>query len=324
MAQRLSVVERARIEAMYMAGVSVSETARCLGRAPSTIYRECKRAGCSVRGYDAQLAQTAADARAARPKVPRLVADPRLGAEVTRRLALGWSPHAVSADLRVVGLSVCAETIYRAAYDHSGRSGLAPGSWRRLPRRRRYRRKRSRLANNPRPLGDYRPIADRCIEALDRSEAGHWEGDLIIGKNNGSAVATLTERLSRMTLAVALPNGHDAKHTASAVTAALRRQPPHLVKTLTWDQGREMARWQNIETALDIKIYFCDPRSPWQRPTNEQTNGLLRRWLPKGTDININPTHLSVIENNLNTMPRKLHNWKSAKTIYIQLTCNHH
>ena len=219
---------------------------------------------------------------------------------------------------------MCAETIYRAAYDHSGRSGLAKGSWRRLPRRRRYRRKRGRLANNPRPLGDYRPIADRCIEALERSEAGHWEGDLIIGKNNGSAVATLTERLSRMTLAVALPNGHDAEHTAAAVTAALRRQPPHLVKTLTWDQGREMARWQNIETALDIKIYFCDPRSPWQRPTNEQTNGLLRRWLPKGTDINVNPTHLSVIENNLNTMPRKLHNWKSAKTIYIQLTCNHH
>ena len=325
MAQRLSVVERARIEAMYMAGVSVLETARCLGRDPSTIYRECKRAGCSVRGYDAQLAQTAADARAARPKVPRLVEDPGLGDAVARRLVLGWSPHAVSADLRVEGLSVCGETIYRAAYDHSGRSGLAKGSWRLLPRRRRRRRKRGRHAYNSRPLGNYRPIADRCIGALDRSEVGHWEGDLIIGKNHASAVATLTERLSRMTLAVAaLPNGHNAKHTAAAVTAALRRQPPHLIKTLTWDQGREMARWQDIETALDIKVYFCEPRSPWQRPTNEQTNGLLRRWLPKGTDLNINPTHLSVIEHNLNTMPRKLHNWKSAKTIYIQQTCNHH
>ena len=152
MAQRLSVVERARIEAMYMAGVSVAETARCLGRAPSTIYRECKRAGCSVRGYDAQLAQTAADARAARPKVPRLVADPGLGDAVARRLALRWSPHAVTADLRCEGLSVCAETIYRAAYDHSGRSGLAKGSWRLLPRRRRRRRKRGRHAYNPRPL----------------------------------------------------------------------------------------------------------------------------------------------------------------------------
>ena len=147
---------------------------------------------------------------------------------------------------------------------------------------------------------------------------------MIIGKNHGSAVATLTERLSRMTLAVALRYGHDAERTAAAVTAALSRQPAHLVKTLTSDLGREMARQQDVEAALGIEVYFCEPRSPWQRLANEQTNGLLRRRLPKGTDLNISPAHLSIIENNLNTMPRKLHNWNSAKSIYIQLTCNHH
>ena len=115
----------------------------------------------------------------------------------------------------------------------------------------------------------------------DRSEAGHWEGDLIIGANNRSAVATLVERFSRQTLAVSLPDGYDAQSTAAAVSAALSRQPRHLVKTLTWDQGREMARWQDIEAATCAEVYFCEPRSPWQRPTNEQTNGLLRRCCPK-------------------------------------------
>ena len=109
---------------------------------------------------------------------------------------------------------------------------------------------------------------------------------MIIGKSNRSAVATLVVRTSRQALTVALPGGYDAGSTAAAVTAALARQPRHLVRTLTWDQGREMARWAVIEDALGIDVYFCDPHSPWQRPTNEQTNGMLRRWLPKGTDLN--------------------------------------
>ena len=155
------------------------------------------------------------------------------------------------------------------------------------------------------------------------SRPAHWEGDLIIGKNNRSAVATLVERSSRQTLTVALPHGYDAASTADAVTAALVRQPRHLVKSLTWDQGREMARWQHIEDALGVKVYFCDPRSPWQRPTNEQTNGLLRRWLPKGTDLNIGPVRLAIVEDHLNTMPRKLHDWHSAHSVYAELTCNH-
>ena len=321
MAQRLSLDERARVEAMITAGVSVAEAARRLERDPSTIHRELARNRDGA--YDAEAAQAAAAARARRPKTPKLAADAALAATVGALLAHRMSPHAISALVAGEGASIAAETIYRACYDHSGRRGLPEGSWRLLPRRCRRRKPQGRHARKPSPLGVFRPICERPAAVEDRSEAGHWEGDLIIGKNNRSAAVTLTERVSRQTLVAALPHGYDARRTADAVTAALARQPRHLVRTLTWDQGREMARWGDIEDALGVKVYFCDPRSPWQRPTNEQTNGLLRRWLPKGTDLNIGPVRLAIIEDHLNTMPRKLHDWHSAHSVYAELTCNH-
>ena len=154
-------------------------------------------------------------------------------------------------------------------------------------------------------------------------EPGHWEGDLIVGKANLTAAVTLAERTSRYTVTAALPDGYGAPAVAAAVTAALGRQPAALVRTLTWDQDREMARWADIEAALGIDVFFCEPRSPWQRPTNEHTNALLRRWLPKGTSLDIAQLRLSVIEDNLNHMPRRLHHWASAHDIYTQLACNH-
>ena len=187
---------------------------------------------------------------------------------------------------------ICAETIYTACYDHTSARGLPEGSEQLLARRCRRCKPRGRRTQERSPLGDFKPISQRSAASQDRREPGHWEGDLIIGKNNRSAVATLVERTSRPTLTVGLPGGDDAPSTAQAVAAALARQPPHLVRTLTWNQGREMAHWQHIEDALDIKVYCCDPHSPWQRPTNEQTNGLLRRWLPKGTDLNIGAMRL--------------------------------
>ena len=322
MAQRLSLDERARVEPMIAAGVSVAEAARRLERDPSTIHRELARNRGGA-GYDAEAAQAAAAARARRPKTPKLAADRVLAGSVSALLAHRMSPHAICALLRCEGARVSAETIYRACYDHSGRRGLPEGSWRLLPRRCRRRKPQGRHAHKRSPLGDFRPISQRPAAVGDRREAGHWEGDLIIGKNNRSAAVTLTERLSRQTLLAALPSGYDAPSVASAVAAALARQPRHLVRTLTWDQGREMARWADIETALGAKVYFCDPRSPWQRPTNEQTNDLLRRWLPKGTDLNIGPVRLAIIEDHLNTMPRKLHDWHSAHSVYAELTCNH-
>ncbi len=322
MAQRLCFDERARVEAMSAEGVSVAVMAARLGRDPSTIHREIKRGGVGG-SYRAEAAQAASDARAVRPKTPKLAADASLARAVTEGLKARRSPHALSAELRAEGHRICAETIYRACYDHTGAGGLPEGCWRLLPRRCRRRKPRGRHKRKRSPLGVFKPISQRPASVEDRREAGHWEGDLIIGANNRSAVATLVERTSRQTLTVGLPHGYDAPSTAQAVTAALARQPRHLVKTLTWDQGREMARWADIEAALGIEVYFCDPHSPWQRPTNEQTNGLLRRWLPKGTDLNIGTVRLAVIEDHLNTMPRKLHDWDTAHSVYAALTCNH-
>ena len=208
MAQRLSLDERARVEVMITAGVSVAEAARRLERDPSTIHRELalNRDG----AYDAEAAQAAAAARARRPKTPKLAADAALAATVGALLAHRMSPHAISALVAGEGASIAAETIYRACYDHSGRRGLPEGSWRLLPRRCRRRKPQGRHARKPSPLGVFRPICERPASVEDRSEAGHWEGDLIIGKNNRSAAVTLTERVSRQTLVAALPHGYDA------------------------------------------------------------------------------------------------------------------
>ena len=322
MARRVCSEERVWIEVLSAEGLSDAEIAARLGRDRATVWREKRR--CGGGDYCAVGAQAGADARAARPKAPKLAADPGLASAVAERLGQRWSPHAISAELAELGLFVCAETIYRACYANSAETGLEPGSWDKLPRQRRRRRPRGRCENAKRSaLGGYRPIADRPPAAESRAEPGHWEGDLVIGKANRSAVATLVERASRHTLVVPLPGGYDAQSTSEAVTAALARQPAAMVKTLTWDQGTEMARWADIEKSLGIEVYFCEARSPWQRPTNEHTNGLLRRWLPKGTDLNIGAARLAIIEDNLNTMPRKLHRWQSAQTIYNDICRDH-
>ena len=320
MAARLGALERARIEAMRSAGASVGGIAERLGRHRSTIYRELGRCGGPEGVYDAGAAQADARLAAQRPRAAKLEADPALAGQVKARLDLCWSPHAISADLAAVGVSVCAETIYRAAY--SSRC-LGDDAWKSLPRRQRCRRPRGHRSEKASPLGEYRPLSERPPAAADRSEPGHWEGDLIVGAANKTAAATLVERTSRHALVVPLPDGYRAPQVAEAVTAALARQPAGLVRTLTWDQGREMARWADIEAALGIEVFFCEPHSPWQRPTNEQTNGLLRRWLPKGTPLDLNPLRLAIIEDKLNTMPRKLHDWQSAADIYTRLTRNH-
>ncbi len=323
MARRLGADERFRIEAMVGVGCSVAEVARRLGRSRSAVWREVARNGGRC-GYRAETAQRTAVVRARRPRASKLVADAGLASAVAEGLAQRWSPHAIAEGLRDAGPGVCAETIYRACYDRSGQSGLAADTWKLLPRQRRKRKPRSRCEQAKRSaLGDYRRLAERPVEVEDRREAGHWEGDLIIGRDNRTAIATLVERASRHTVLVALPDGYDANNTARAVTAALGRQPSAMVKTLTWDHSTETARWADIENTLGIQVYFCEPRSPWQRATNEQTNGLIRRRLPKSTDLDVNPVHLAIIEDQLNTMPRKLHNWKPAQTAYDELCRDH-
>ena len=323
MVQRLCFDERTRIEAMRETQLSVAVIAERLGRDRSTVYRELARGG-GLDGYCARAAQRRAGDDAARPKTFKLAGDAVLAGEVAEGLKQRWSPHAISADLADRGLGVCAETVYRACYADHIDSGLEAGSWKKLPRGQRRRKRRSRCETAKRNvLGDYKPVSQRPQAAADRSEAGHWEGDLVIGANNASAIATLVERVSRHTLVVPLPDGYSADNVAAAVTAAFQRQPVELVKTLTWDQGREIARWPDIERNCNIKVFLCEPRSPWQRPSNEQTNGLLRRWLPKGTNLNLNPIHLALIQDALNHMPRKLHNWNPAQYVYTMLCRNH-
>ena len=258
MARRLDAGERARIEVLSEEGLGDGEIAERLGRSRAAIWREGKR--CGPGAYCAEAAQASADAAASRPRLARLASDAELGRLVQGRLKERLSPHAVSAELRALGCKVCAETIYRACYANCGHCGLAPGSWADLPRARRRRKPRGRCERAKRSaLGDYKPIAGRPRSAEDRAEPGHWEGDLIIGENNKTAAATLVERSSRHTLLAALPGGYDAQSTTRAVVQALARQPDAMVKTLTWDQGREMARWADIEAALGIEVYFCDP-----------------------------------------------------------------
>ena len=202
MARRLCLDERARVEAMAQAGLSAAQIAQRLGRHRATVYRGLGRNG-GPGGYDAGAAQAGSCARAGRPKAPRLAA------AVCERLAMRWSPQAISADLRTLGLQICAETIYRACYDPTGRRGLAERSWAHLPRRQRRRKPRGRTEQAKRSaLGEFRPLAERPGEAAGREQPGHWEGDLIIGRNNRTAVATLVERASRHTLVVPLPDGY--------------------------------------------------------------------------------------------------------------------
>ena len=310
MAGRMSSGERARIEAHRSAGTGVAGIAVLVGGDRSTVCRELERGSCADGSCCAGEAQARADLRARRPKTPKLGGDLGLAAAVRYRLEHRWAQHSISADLAAEGRRVCAETIYRAAY--SG-CGLGDDAWRDLPRQRRRRKPRSRHAQKLGPLGDYRPISERRAAVEDRSEPGRWEGDLIVGQANAGGAATLAERTSRHALAVPLPDGYRAPQVAEAVTAALGRQPaglprtPHLgPRTRTGPPGRHRSRARHRRLSLRPP----QPLATWiQRPDQRPA---APRWLPKGTPLDISPLHQSVIEDNLNHMPRRLHNWTSA------------
>ncbi len=234
MAARLSFDERARIEALLTVGVGAQQIAQQLGRAVSTIYRELKRNHYDNGGYNALVAQHLTDQSAQRPKQPKLAADRELAEMVNERQMMRWSPHAISADLRAAGHRVCAETIYAACYDRTGQRGLPKESWRLLLRRCRKRKPRNRTARKPNALGDYKPITHRPATVEERREAGHWEGDLIIGANNASAVVTLVERVSRQSRARRVTarshrqTHRRSSHRSTITTTSASRQNSHL------------------------------------------------------------------------------------------------
>lgn len=309
---RLCLVEREEIRVGIERGWSLRRISRGLGRAASTVSREVQRHGGRLE-YRAVTAQRRAAARATRPKPGRLENSPQLAAQVRELLEAGWSPAPIAHWLTSRGEPISTETIYRECY-RAG-SALGPDAWRLLVRVRPSKRRRRRTRRSDRrPLGEFRLITERP----PITTAGHWEGDLIVGAANRSAAVVMTERQSRYTIIGAL-TAQTASHVAQVVTNLMTDIPPPLRQTLTWDQGRELAHWPHIETATGTTIYFCRPRSPWEKPLVENTCGLLRRWLARRSNLYRPQQELDTIAHLLNTMPRRSLNWNTAQTRYDQL-----
>jgi transposase, IS30 family len=285
--------------------------ARRLGRSPSTVSRELARnAGCAGRSYRATTAHALAYRRASRPKPAKLAVNVALRKIVERDLARRYSPEQIAGRLRVQfpddpEMWVSTETIYQSLYVQS-RGALRRELARCLRTGRALRRPCRRAGQRKNRIPDMINIAERPPEADDRAVPGHWEGDLIIGKNNATAIGTLVERTTGYTMLMHLPDGYKPEQVSDALAAKVQTLPEILRASLAWDQGPEMRDWKEVSVDADIDIYFCDPHAPWQRATNENTNGLLRQYFPKGTDLSVHSaTDLDWVATELNDRPRK-------------------
>ena len=310
----LSLAEREEIALGRARGEPVRQIAARLGRSPSTVSREIGRNG--GRGvYRAVAAQARADARAARPKTAKLAGNGQLRAWVQGKLEANWSPEQISAMLVAEfgdrpEMRVSHETIYQAIYVQ-GRGALRRELARHLRTGRALRKPRRKDGERRGKIPGMVNISERPAEAQDRAVPGHWEGDLIIGTRD-TAIGTLVERSTRFVLLLHLPAGHDTAAVADAMTAAMGSLPAQLRRSLAWDQGKEMTGHARISLATGLDIYFCDPHSPWQRGSNENTNGLLRQYFPKGTDLRAHSReNLEQVAAELNSRPRKTLGWKT-------------
>jgi transposase, IS30 family len=317
----LSLVEREEIALAVGRGESAVVVARRLGRATSTVTRELARNG-GRGGYRAAGADARALERARRPKPAKLASSPRLRAEVERGLRERWSPQQIAARLRLdfpddAEMRVSHETIYQSLYVQSrGALRRELASQLRLGRQRR----RSRGVRPGGGLREIVPIAQRPPEVDDRAVPGHWEGDLILGQAGRSAIATLVERQTRFLMLVRLPQGRGAESVRLALTETIQRLPEALRRTLTWDQGKEMAEHARFSIDNNVQVYFCDPSSPWQRGTSENTNGLLRQYFPKGDDLaRYTQPDLDRVADELNGRPRQTLNWLKPSEAFDQL-----
>jgi IS30 family transposase len=316
----LSLAEREEIAVGLAAGLSPAAIARQLGRHRSTVIREIARqpryAHQGKRSYRASKAHSRAQRRARRPKTAKLKDNVELRTRVQDDLNKKWSPREIAARLRVEfadrpEMWVSHETIYQSLYVQS-RGALRRELTVCLRTGRAVRRPRRRADERRGRLKDMVMISERPAEVEDRAVPGHWEGDLIIGRNSASAIGTLVERSTRFCLLLHLPDGYHPEQVQAAMIAQMSRLPEHLRRSLTWDQGREMARHAAISTALDMPIYFCDPHSPWQRGSNENTNGLLRQYFPKATDLSVHSAeHLDLVAAELNGRPRMTLSWNN-------------
>jgi len=304
----LRVEEREEISRGIAAGLSLRSIARTLGRSPSTVCREIERNG-GWRAYRAARADKLAWERALRPKRCRLACHGRLRWRVAQKLALQWSPQQIAGWLKRQypddpDMQISHEAIYRSLFIQS-RGVLKKALMAHLRTRRQMRlAKGARTGKGHGQIIDMVSIRERPAEADDRAVPGHWEGDLLTGAGD-THIATLVERHSRFTMLVKLKR-KDSATVVAALAQQISKLPEELRRSLTWDQGKEMARHQSFTLATDVQVYFCDPRSPWQRGSNENTNGLLRQYLPRSTDLSrISQSQLNAIALRLNQRPRK-------------------
>jgi len=314
----LTFSDKSEISTASKAGWSVRRIARHLGRCPSVISRELHRNSNKTRGYQAVTADVRAQRRRARPQQRKVAKDPVLQARVDADLAASWTPNEIAGRLRLEaadptvermanspdarGQTVSGEAIYQYIYalpkGELARRGIF------LQSKRTKRRPRTTGRTRGGPIVGMVQIAERGEDAAERRVPGHWEGDLIIGKNGTSCPATLVERMSGSTGLLALPSKH-AEPTADAVIEYFNALPEMMKASLAWDQGSEMAQHVKVSLATQMPVYFADPHSPWQRPSNENTNRLYREYLPKGTEIPDHQPYLTTIAEEINNRPRR-------------------
>ena len=315
----LSLREREEISRGIATAEGVRSLARRLARAPSTISREIQRHGGRA-SYRASEAEQAAWALGRRPKRCRLATSRRLRRTVEQKLGDDWSPEQIAAWLvsrypDEPAMQVSHETIYRALYVQA-RGAFKRSLLAHLRRGHLFRRPRAgtQAARGPGRIVDIVSIAERPPAADSRAVPGHWEGDLLIGKR-GTQIATLVERKSRFVLLIRVPAA-DSATVVAALARRVQRLPQALRHSLTWDRGKEMAQHVKFTIATDVQVYFCDPQSPWQRGSNENTNGLLRQYFPKGADLrNVTQQQLDVVARKLNSRPRQTLGWKTPAEV---------
>ena len=340
----LSLSEREEIFAGVERGESISRIARAVDRAPSTVLRELRhnmrhqlyRSRSRLRAnpvggrrtqpwnYRPSLAEERMKRLASRPKTAKLAENAQLRELVQAKLLENLSPEQISRELRLqfpddAEMQVSHETIYQSIYVQ-GRGALRRELAACLRTGRALRRPRRKSQERRGRIPNMINISERPAEVEDRAVPGHWEGDLIIGKYGRSAIGTLVERKTRYLILLHLPNGQSAEEVEKAMVAATKRLPETLWKSLTWDQGSEMRNHAKISVATNLEIYFCDPAKPWQRGSNENTNGLLRQYFPKGTDLSVHsPEHIEFVSAQMNRRPRKTLAWLKPREALAQL-----
>ena len=322
----LTLAEREEISRAMAAGFSIRTIAVILGRAPSTVSREIKRNG-GPGCYRATQADQAAWDRAHRPKRCKLAENPALAHIVADKLKLQWSPEQIAGWLKHTHpcdetYHVSHETIYRSLFIQA-RGALKKELLQHLRRTRGMRRSRhySQKTDTHGRIVDAVSISERPATVEDRAVPGHWEGDLLFGSSN-SQIATLVERQTRYVMLVKVTD-KDTETVVNALVKNARKLPQELYKSLTWDRGKEMAGHKQFTLATDIKVYFCDPQNPWQRGTNENTNGLLRQYFPKGIDLSSHSqAKLNAVARQLNERPRKTLDFQTPAEMFSEIVAS--